>query len=220
MPFARLPLNRKSKRSVGSCESESMTPLMTFLFCLAPASDAGAPPTDFAVNLRLASTTTHAPLSADWAMSYYQAPPLIGTPATVDSPTKPALDEIPTDNASIDGEPFMNGDPDMVLWHDWTMSDLSLEWGLATIGPGVLAPQGGGVSSRPGGGGGGGGGGGPQPSRPGFLFDPPPPTPVPGPGPAPSVEPVPEPSAIIVWLALFASAVVVVKRGNRLQSAV
>ena len=198
-----------------------MTPLTTFLLCLAPASDAGAPPTDFAVNLRLASTTTHAPLSADWAMSYYQAPPLIGTPAAVDSPTKPPLDELPTDNASIDGGPFVGDDPNLVLWHDWTMSDLSLEWGLATIGPGVLAPQGGGVSSRPGGGGpGGGGGGGPQQSRPGFLFDPPPRAPVPGPGPAPSVEPVPEPSAIVVWLVLLVGAASVVRRRNRLAAAV
>ena len=115
-------------------------------------------------------------------------------PGAVDSPTKQPVDELPLEIMPIEVEPAAFDGAEHQLWHDWTMSDLSLEWGLATIGPGVLAPQCGAVSGRPGGGGPGGGGGQQQPNGPTFLF-PPPVTPTPIPGPGPNVEPVPEPSA-------------------------
>src|SRR5262245_31625104 len=127
-----------------------MTSLTLLLLFSTPGSDAAAPSTDFAVNLRLASTTTYAPLSEQWAMSYYQAPRLVGTPAPIDAPTivpatQPVSETTPIGPVSA---PFDDG---QVIWHDWSMRDMSLEWGLATIGPGVLAPQTGGVSGRPGG---------------------------------------------------------------------
>jgi len=191
-----------------------MTSLPLLLICIAPASESGAPPTDFALNLRLAAMTTHAPLSPQWAMSYYQAPRLISTPAPVDEPTKPVAMPSP-ESASIPPETTGWEDGDMI-WHDWKMSDMSLEWGLASIGPGVLAPQGGAVSSRPGGGAPGGGGGN-QPrtaGSPTFIFNPPPATnPTPAP-PGPSVEPVPEPGAVVLWLMLLGATLIGFNRWN------
>src|SRR4028119_1002944 len=102
-----------------------MPPLTLALLCLAPGSEAGAPTTDFAINLRLASTTTHAPLSSQWAMSYYQAPGLIGTPAATDAPTPNPMDDAPPELAVIPPEATDEGVPDL-LWHDWKMSDMSL----------------------------------------------------------------------------------------------
>jgi hypothetical protein len=187
-----------------------MASLTIFLVCLAPGSDVGAPTTDFAVNLRLASSTTHAPLSSQWAMSYYQAPRLIGTPAPIDEPTMTPT-QLATDLNPIGPEPLADEEVEL-LWHDWSMKDMSLEWGLATIGPGVLAPQMGGVSGRPGGGGPGGGGQG-QPS-PGFLFVPPT-TPTPRPPPGPNVQPVPEASAMFTWLILMSALILGVNRWNK-----
>src|SRR5947208_770290 len=128
-----------------------MTSLTMILLCVVPGSDAAPPSTDFAVNLRLASATTHAPLSSQWAMSYYQAPRLIGTPAPTDEPTAAPPTQAVSEFTPIGPQQFPEGDLDLI-WHDWSMKDMSLEWGLATIGPGVLAPQSGAVSGRPAGG--------------------------------------------------------------------
>jgi hypothetical protein len=194
-----------------------MTSLPLLLLCVAPGSEAGAPATDFATNLRLAATTTHAPLSPEWAMSYYQAPRLVNTPAPVDVPS-PASAELSPEQATIAPETASADDANLI-WHDWKMMDMSLEWGLATIGPGVLAPQRGQVASRPGGGAPGGGGrqaG--QAGTPTFIFVPgPPSTPTPTPTPqppGPGVEPVPEVNAAYLWLILFAAALVGVNRWN------
>jgi hypothetical protein len=187
-----------------------MASLTFFLVCFAPGSDVGAPTTDFAVNLRLASSTTHAPLSSQWAMSYYQAPRLIGTPAPIDEPTMAPSQPI-SNLDPVGPEPLADEEVEL-LWHDWSMRDMSLEWGLATIGPGVLAPQSGGVSGRPGGGAPGGGGQG-QPT-PTFLFVPPR-TPSPIPPPGPSVQPVPEASAMFTWLILLSALILGVNRWNK-----
>jgi hypothetical protein len=188
-------------------------PLMTtILLCVAPGSDTAAPPTDLALNLRLAAVTTNAPLSPQWAMSYYTQPPLIAAPAPIDEPTKSPNDDLPLDIMPIELEPTASDGAEFSLWHDWTMSDLSLEWGLATIGPGVLAPQYGGMSGSPGGGAPGGGGN-QRPNGPTFLFPPPTPTPTPPPGPGPGgVDPVPEPASVAVWMAAIIGVVVHVKR--------
>jgi len=188
-----------------------MASLTFFLLCFAPGSDVGAPTTDFAVNLRLASTTTHAPLTSHWAMSYYQAPRLVGTPAPIDQPTMTPPTQPVSEFITIGPEPLPPDEAEL-LWHDWSMSDMALEWGLANIGPGVLAPQPGGASGRPGGGAPGGGGQG-QPS-PAFLFVPPTgPAPVPPPGP--SVQPVPEASAMFTWLLLVSALILGVNRWNK-----
>ena len=188
-----------------------MVSLTICLLCFSPGSDVGAPTTDFAVNLRLASATTHAPLSSEWAMSYYQAPRLVGTPAPIDVPSMTPPTQPISEFMPIGPQPISAEEAEL-LWHDWSMSDMALEWGLATIGPGVLAPQSGGVSGRPAGGGPGGGGGG-QPT-PTFLFLPstgPTPAPVPG----PSVQPVPEASAMFTWLILVSALILGVNRWNK-----
>jgi hypothetical protein len=190
-----------------------MTSFTLVMICAASGSEASAPTTDFALNLRLASTTTHAPLSPQWAMSYYQTPRLIGTPAPVDEPSN-VSQEVPPEMAVIPPDAAADGELDLI-WHDWSMSDMSLEWGLATIGPGVLAPQTGGVGGRPGGGGPGGGGQ-QRPQAPTFLFAPPTPAnPTPIPTPGPNVEPVPEASAVFLWLMLFSALVLGVNRWNK-----
>jgi hypothetical protein len=191
-----------------------MTSLTLLLLCVAPSSDAAAPSTDFAVNLRLASATTHAPLSSNWAMSYYQAPRLIGAPAPVDEPTtSPPIQQV-SEFTPIGPDPFPDGAVDL-MWRDWSMKDMSLEWGLATIGPGVLAPQSGAVSGRPGGGAPGGGGGSQQPT-PTFIFIPPTiqnPTPITP--PPPNAQAVPEAGAMFLWIVLVGAMILGANHWNK-----
>jgi hypothetical protein len=199
-------------------------PSLTILLTLAvPAgSQNGVPSVDYATSIRLPSAASHAPLSQEWALAYNQVPKLIEMPAPVEaaSPT-PGQDDLLQNLSQYVPSPAV--DPSRL--HDRTMSDLSLDWGLANIGPGVLTPQPGlmnGGRSAPGFPGGGTGSSG-QPagtSSPIFITLPgntpggtTTPTTPPTIGPPPPVQQgVPEPASLAVWLLILMAIVVA---GNR-----
>jgi hypothetical protein len=197
---------------------------LTILLTLAvPAgSQNGVPSVDYATSIRLPSAVSHAPLSQEWALAYNQVPKLIEMPAPVEAASPaPGQDDLLQNLSQYVPSPAT--DPSRL--HDRTMSDLSLDWGLANIGPGVLTPQPGlmqGGRSAPGFPGGGTGSSGqpgstsspiiinlPGSTTPGGTVPTPPPI-VDGPPTPP--QGVPEPASLAVWL-LALTAILLL--GNR-----
>ncbi|HVJ83811.1 MAG TPA: hypothetical protein VNC50_22280, partial [Planctomycetia bacterium] len=109
---------------------------------VAPGSRADSPTADYATTLRLAGQSGAAPISENWALPYLRDSAPVEMPVQTDLPGdafKPVTQEGEDPNADTSQYP-PGTPPGFVLLNGRTVDDLSLDWGLAQIGPGVLTP--------------------------------------------------------------------------------
>jgi hypothetical protein len=170
-----------------------------FAFSFLPGAQAPAPTPDFDTGLRLAVVPNSDVL-----------PPPPGVPLPIDTNAQP-ISNVSLSDVEFGPPPPIDGialevDQSTLSWHDPTMDDMALDWGMATIGPGSLAPQPGLAGGRGGGVPGGGGRRQASTTNPALIPDGPsiniplPMLPVPPLNPSGGQQPVPEPGAIAVWL--------------------
>lgn len=113
--------------------------LIVLLFAL-PASESSTSKPEDAAGPQILNTLSYLPLSAQWAATYGAGPLLVTMPVLVDSEllaARAAAANSPLTYTGLEDA----ADPTPLPQRVHTASHLQLEWGLATIGPGVLFPH-------------------------------------------------------------------------------